>query len=63
MTTTERNCAGFMPSGFNTIYPRFPGDRSNAIAGTPEPQTYVGELHREARSHVDQASGSHEVNK
>jgi Phytanoyl-CoA dioxygenase (PhyH) len=46
MTVEERNFAGFMASGFNTIYPRFPGDRSNPIAGTSEPQTYVGELHR-----------------
>jgi ectoine hydroxylase-related dioxygenase (phytanoyl-CoA dioxygenase family) len=46
MTPEERYFAGFMSSGFNTIYPRFPGDRSNPIAGTLEPQTYVPELHR-----------------
>jgi len=63
MTTAERNFAGFMASGFNTIYPRFRGDRSNAIAGTPEPQTYVGELHRQPQSHVDQTLGSHEIRK
>ena len=44
LTDAERNFAGFLSNGFNTIYPRFPGDRSNPIAGTAEPQTYVGEL-------------------
>ena len=63
MTTAESNFTGFMSSGFNVIYPRFPGDWSNAITGTPEPQTRVGELHREAQTQVDQSFGSHEVNK
>jgi hypothetical protein len=47
LSVEERNFVGFLPSGFNTIYPRFPGDRGNALAGTTVPQTYVGELRRE----------------
>ena len=46
LTREERNFVGFTSTGFNCVGPRFPGDRSNAIGGTTELQTFVGELRR-----------------
>ncbi len=46
MTPEQREFAGFKSFGFNCILPRFPGDRSNPIAGTSELQTYIPELRR-----------------
>src|SRR5215471_10355628 len=42
----NRSCTNCLSTPFRTCPSRFPGDRGNAIGGTTEPQTYVGELRR-----------------